>query len=75
VLNALNVRVQADAKHDGTWARYVADDCIFSDDIGRVFTKAQFMDLGLASENFFGEQQPKEAKKRYKTKKGTFLLR
>jgi len=44
VLNAMKVRVEADAKHDGSWSRYVADDCIFSDDIGRIFTKAQFMD-------------------------------
>jgi len=44
VLNAMNVRVEADAKHDGSLARYIADDCIFSDDMGRVFTKAQFLD-------------------------------
>jgi hypothetical protein len=50
VLNAMNVRVEADAKHDGSLARYIADDCIFSDDIGRVFTKAQFLDDKLPPE-------------------------
>jgi hypothetical protein len=44
VLKAMNLRVEADARHDGSLARYIADDCIFSDDIGRVFTKAQFLD-------------------------------
>ena len=50
VLNAMNVRVEADAKHDGSLARYIADDCIFTDDIGRVFTKAQFLDDKLPTE-------------------------
>ena len=43
VLNAMRVRVEADTRHDGSLARYIADDCIFTDDIGRVFTKAQFL--------------------------------
>ena len=46
----MNVRVEADAKHDGSLARYIAVDCIFSDDIGRVFTKAQFLDDKLPPE-------------------------
>jgi len=50
VLNAMYVRVEADAKHDGSLARHIADDCIFSDDIGRVFTKAQFLDDKLPPE-------------------------
>jgi len=50
VLNAMKVRVEADAKQDASLARYIADDCIFTDDIGRVFTKAQFLDDNLPPE-------------------------
>jgi hypothetical protein len=41
VLDARNVRVDAGKKRDGSWSRYVADDCIYSDDDGNLVTKAQ----------------------------------
>jgi hypothetical protein len=48
VLNAHNARVSAGERHDFvTWSRYVADDCIYSDDDGIVDTnvKAHVKDL------------------------------
>jgi hypothetical protein len=48
VLNAHNARVSAGERHDfETWSRYVADDCIYSDDDGIVDTnvKAHVKDL------------------------------
>jgi len=43
VVDAQKARVEAGNKRDGSWARYVADDCIFSDDNGALVTKAQMM--------------------------------
>ena len=34
VLDARKARVEAGKRRDGSWSRYVADDCIFSDDDG-----------------------------------------
>jgi ketosteroid isomerase-like protein len=48
VLNTNNARVAAGERHDfETWSRYVADDCIYSDDDGVVDTnvKAHIKDL------------------------------
>jgi ketosteroid isomerase-like protein len=41
VLDARKARVEAGKKRDGSWSRYVADDCIYSDDDGNLVTKAQ----------------------------------
>src|ERR1700691_4053151 len=48
VLDAHNARIAASERHDfAAWSRYVADDCIYSDDDGIVDTdhKAHIMDL------------------------------
>jgi ketosteroid isomerase-like protein len=44
VLDARNARVEAGKKRDGSWSRYVADDCIYSDDDGNLVTKAQLLE-------------------------------
>jgi hypothetical protein len=44
VLDARTARVEAVARRDGSWSRYVADDCIFSDDDGNLTTKAKIID-------------------------------
>src|SRR5208282_6652594 len=46
VLDARKARVAAGDRRDGSWSRYVADDCIFSDDDGVLLTKAQMMEHG-----------------------------
>ncbi|HEV2297200.1 MAG TPA: DUF4440 domain-containing protein [Candidatus Acidoferrales bacterium] len=48
VLNVLNARSEAALRRDmAAWSRYVADDCIFSDDDGVRMAKAQIIkDLG-----------------------------
>ena len=44
VLDAHNQRTLASDQRDGVaWSRYVADDCLFSDDEGRVDSKAQLV--------------------------------
>jgi len=44
VLDARKARVEAGKKRDGSWSRYVADDCIYSDDDGNLVTKAQLLE-------------------------------
>ena len=44
VLDARKARVAAGDRRDGSWSRYVADDCIFSDDDGNLTTKAKMID-------------------------------
>jgi hypothetical protein len=47
VLDAQKARIEAGERHDyATWSRYVADDCIYSDDDGGIDTnvKAHIMD-------------------------------
>ena len=47
VLDAHNARMEASKKHDfASWSRYVADDCIYSDDDGIIDAnvKAHVMD-------------------------------
>jgi YD repeat-containing protein len=45
VLNVSKARMEASNRLDhAAWARYVAEDCIFSDDDGNVCTKAQVME-------------------------------
>jgi ketosteroid isomerase-like protein len=44
VVDARKARMAAGARRDGSWARYVADDCIFSDDDGNLTTKAKMID-------------------------------
>src|ERR1022692_271795 len=44
VLDARKARVAAGERRDGTGSRYVADDCIFSDDDGNLTTKAKLDD-------------------------------
>ena len=46
VLDARKARVTAGDRRDGSWSRYVADDCIFSDDDGNLTTKAKIIDHG-----------------------------
>jgi hypothetical protein len=47
VLEARKARIAAGEKHDhATWSRYVADDCIFSDDDGNLATKTRMMEHG-----------------------------
>jgi hypothetical protein len=46
VLDARRARMEAGDRRDGSWARYVADDCIFSDDDGNLTTKAKMIDHG-----------------------------
>jgi hypothetical protein len=46
VLDARKARAEAGERRDGSWSRYVADDCIFSDDDGVLLTKAQIMEHG-----------------------------
>jgi hypothetical protein len=44
VLDVRKARVEAGKRRDGSWSRYVADDCIFSDDDGNLTTKAKMID-------------------------------
>src|SRR5580658_14306 len=44
VLDARKARVEAGKKRDGSWSRYVADDCIYSDDDGNLVTEAQLLE-------------------------------
>ena len=45
VLDAHKARIAASERHDfATWSRYVADDCIFSDDDGVLHTKANSLE-------------------------------
>src|SRR5271169_6760218 len=44
VLDARKARVEAGKKRDGSWSRYVADNCIYSDDDGNLVTKAQLLE-------------------------------
>lgn len=43
VLDAHKARLEAGQRRDGSWSRYVADDCIFSDDEGNLTTKAKII--------------------------------
>lgn len=43
VLDTFRAMVQAGERRDGSWDRYVADDCIFSDDDGNLTTKAKII--------------------------------
>jgi ketosteroid isomerase-like protein len=45
VLKSLNASAAAGEKRDwAAWSRYVADDCVFSDDSGHLITKAQMLE-------------------------------
>jgi len=44
VLDARKARVAAGDRRDGSGSRYVADDCIFSDDDGNLTTKAKLIE-------------------------------
>jgi len=46
VLDARKARIAAGDRRDGSWSRYVADDCIFSDDDGNLVTKTRMMEHG-----------------------------
>src|ERR1700691_2804199 len=46
VLDTFRAMVEAGERRDGSWSRYVADDCIFSDDDGNLTTKAKIIDHG-----------------------------
>src|SRR5271155_4691763 len=46
VLDTFRAMVQAGERRDGSWSRYVADDCIFSDDDGNLTTKAKIIGHG-----------------------------
>jgi hypothetical protein len=48
VLDARKARLEAGDRRDASWSRYVADDCIFSNDDGNLTTKARILEHAKA---------------------------
>jgi len=46
VLDTFKAMVAAGERRDGSWSRYIADDCLFSDDDGNLTTKAKIIGHG-----------------------------